>query len=216
MNKLWILAPAILILTALPAAAQVPESRLRLVAQPGYWEPNIITFPTLGMEAEIHLPGTAWSVGGVYTGYFSRYKAIAPEIDGFVTRWEDPRSQTLFARYSSSATLSWLMGIGSFGSGSGAAADIVSAPSSWQFQGPGLVLGLTYRPSLGPVWLQLSPNFVFAEVWANNVPDPDRIKSIFGYSRSGLSWLEVGLRLHPNIDLSLDPLTRTIRSSIVF
>lgn len=206
MMRLWISVAVILATLAAPAGAAPAESRVRLMAQPSYWSNDLVTLPVLGLEAEVGVPDTAWTVGGVYTRYFSRYKVG----DDVVTLWDDPPSiKTLFGRYSSSSSLSWLVGLGAF------RRESVTAPT-WQWNGAGLVLGVSYRPSWGPLWLQIAPNVVVSDfMWSSYGTSTQRFWSLTGMW-SGLSWLEVGVRPLPNVDLAFDPLTRTLRTSWIF
>jgi hypothetical protein len=199
---------AVIAVATMPFTAHAQESRVRSVVQPGQVNlPAMLDIPTYGIEAEFAVPGTAVSLGGLYLQRFA-YDNVAG-LPGPRYHWDGPVARTVWGRYRFAGKDGWsvLAGGGIYPAIFDAVVDNGSSGSSTDASPDrlGVVVGVGYRASLGPVCLQVSPNVVLS----------NRLDHALSYGASGLAWLELGVRMGP-VELSVDPLPRVLRASWVF
>lgn len=180
-----------------PPAALADTGYVHAVQVPLYMnQPFRLEAGWTGIEGEMRLAGQPWSVGfQALNGYSYFEPRAAVGIPSF--QWWDTPVGIGWLRYSPAQLdgLSGVVGAGLLyrpGEVVPATVNGGSAGPTFGQHPPGLLVGVSYRAQLGPLWLKLSPNLALA-LDGGLVP------------LLSLPWVELGLRLW-GVDVGFAPL----------
>lgn len=182
------------------------ESHFQLMAQPISLLPNatLYSFSAIGLQGELNIGDSPWGVGVLHHRGFSY--ANIPGLPAHQVSLDRPHHQAIWGRYSlhlsETSSLGLMVG---WNQSYELKPSVQSSNGSNSPEVHGVLAAMSYRHYLDRFWVQVTPQYVFPLTQADWI----------NFGRSGLSWLEIGVRLG-HVDLSVRPVSRAFQASIVF
>lgn len=158
---------------------------------------------TQGVDAELRLTGTPFSLGGQVNYYWdpkaSSWSPFSPQLNSHNqwTFWG--KFETLFK---ANTTIGLVVGVSQTWDGLASSDSTSTGTGSSIGSTLGVVVGASATRTIGKLWLRSTPNFqiIVSDTSPNIGPSAFLLKTLFS---SGIPWFEAGYELMPGLDVSL-------------